>query len=302
MNKAALIFLTLCLAGLPARAETDNGPTATARFLEGSAMTGGTANLAIDFTLPPGARLPDPPQVRGLGDRKALAIRPTDQGLELTLLVDSLDRFEAPALIVPFVAADGSPGTVRSEPVSLSVDNGLPENPENEEIAPVKDIVPTGNQWFKPLAWAGCVFAFLALVLGVWWFLRSRRRVQEITAQVLPHVRATENLDRLARALEEGRLEDKAFYFGLSLAVREYMGGIRPFPAPEMTTEEIATAAGRAEDREMVRMLREADLVKFAGHHPLASRKKEHLASAYGYIRDTAPVGPENKAREEEAS
>ena len=86
MKAAPLVFLALFLACLPAAGAQDSGPPApdasaapadpdagptipaTARFREGSAMTGGTADLELSFTLPQGARLPDPAEVQCLGN------------------------------------------------------------------------------------------------------------------------------------------------------------------------------------------------------------------------------------------
>ena len=96
---------------------------------------------------------------------------------------------------------------------------------------------------------------------------------------------------RKSTGLVAGRLfekgEVKTFYFNFSEIIRRYMESIRYFPAAEMTTEEIVRRVGNnSQDQEILTLLRQADLVKFADAAPVTGpqnkgcRGRPHLYSA----------------------
>ncbi|MBW1988351.1 MAG: hypothetical protein JRI97_02280 [Deltaproteobacteria bacterium] len=289
---ALLAALAVFLAFAPLSPAIDTKPAAVARFADEKAVTGGTVDLVLALTLPRGAELPDPPQVQGLGDIQVVDMKKTDTGLVLTLLVDSLETFRVPGLTIPYLDAVGRQGTVQSQPVSLSVDAALPPDPATEPLAPPKDVVDVGNPYRLPLIAGLAALVLAGTAFFGWRFWKRRRPQREVIPQVNPRDLYAAKLDRLARALEQGAVEDKSFYYSLSLAVREYMESLRHFPAAEMTTEEISITATAPEDREVLKMLRDADLVKFSEVRPMAAKKKEHLAQAYQYLEDTAPPPP----------
>jgi hypothetical protein len=83
----------------------------------------------------------------------------------------------------------------------------------------------------------------------------------------------------------------KTFYFIFSEIIRRYMESIRYFPAAEMTTEEIVRHVGNtSQDLEILPLLRQADLVKFADTIPTPDRKVSDIEAARTYIRQTCPV------------
>jgi hypothetical protein len=116
--------------------------------------------------------------------------------------------------------------------------------------------------------------------------------VRDIVAEALesPHLRAQRELDDLESQglFESGQI--KAFYFRFSEILRHYLEGLRGFPAAEFTTEEIASRVDREEDRKLLPLLRQADLVKFADSTPTPARKEEAVKAAQAYIRDTGAV------------
>ena len=69
------------------------------------------------------------------------------------------------------------------------------------------------------------------------------------------------------------------------------MESIRHFPAAEMTTEEIVRhVANTSQDQEILPLLRQADLVKFADTIPTPDRKVSDIEAARTYIRQTCPI------------
>ena len=69
------------------------------------------------------------------------------------------------------------------------------------------------------------------------------------------------------------------------------MESIRHFPAAEYTTEEIAHhIRDNKQDRKILPLLRQADLVKFADTVPTPYRKDEDIQTALSYIHETGFV------------
>jgi hypothetical protein len=100
-------------------------------------------------------------------------------------------------------------------------------------------------------------------------------------------VSARESIQELEgeRLFERGQL--KVFYFRFSEIMRRYLEELRGFPAVEFTTQEIALAMKDPKDRELLSLLRQADLVKFADYRPTQARKEEEVKKALGYIENT---------------
>ena len=110
------------------------------------------------------------------------------------------------------------------------------------------------------------------------------------TAPDPPHIRAVKEIEELeGRSLfEKGHA--KAFYFRFSEILRRYLEAIRGFPAAEFTTEEIAHHIKTEQDRTLLPLLRQADLVKFADTVPTPARKEETVKAALDYIHETGPT------------
>jgi hypothetical protein len=69
------------------------------------------------------------------------------------------------------------------------------------------------------------------------------------------------------------------------------MESIRHFPAAEMTTEEIERhVRTNTCDQQLLPVLGQADLVKFADAVPTRDRKAQDIKTARAYIRQTRPA------------
>ena len=80
-----------------------------------------------------------------------------------------------------------------------------------------------------------------------------------------------------------------AFYFRLSEILRQYLASIKGVPAVEFTTEEISLHISGDEDKDLIRLLRHIDLVKFADTVPTSARKMEDVKALLSYIQETSP-------------
>jgi hypothetical protein len=151
---------------------------------------------------------------------------------------------------------------------------------------------------YTPLLWivaAGLVLVGIALLL-----MRrfTRPRAGLLVAPRPVHEVALEALGKLqaAHLIEEGRYEE--FYVRLSLIVREYIEARFRVRAPEMTTEEFLQAAQRraqlapAHRSLLGQFLGEADLVKFARHHPTPSDAERAFDAGREFVRSTASEEP----------
>ena len=104
-----------------------------------------------------------------------------------------------------------------------------------------------------------------------------------------PQVWAKKEIELLeAQGLFE-KGQAKAFYFRFSEIMRQYLEGLRGFPAAEFTTEEITSYINYEQDRKLLPLLRQADLVKFADAIPTPARKEEEVKTALTYIHETSP-------------
>ena len=271
----------------------DSNPGLTASIAPETARLGSTVVLTLDYRLPEGGWLPDKPQIKGLGD---LTIIETETGpgrISIKMLVDQLDSWETGPLSLAYLDKDGKPQALTADPASVEVLSNLGQTPGEATLRPIQGIIPTESLWMKYLPWGGFLFGALVAAAGFFWWQR-RRRIQKVSAELLdpPHVVAKREIEQLeAEGLFE-RGHVKGFYFRFSEILRRYLEALRGFPAAEFTIEEISLCIKNEEDRRLLSLLRQADLVKFADAVPPPARKQEEVKTALSYIHETS-VPPE---------
>ncbi len=259
-----------------------------ASFSGEQAQPGEVITLKLSFELPKGAVLPEKPSIKGLEELTVLSTKVVSGGIIAELIVDTLGTLYVPALTLAFTDADGKERLIITDPVQLTVTPSIESRADALHVRPIKGIMPVyGGLWRRWLPYFLVALTVL-LVFGVWRAVIRRRRKEEQPVYSEPPdgvaLKALDNLDR-AGLFEKG--EVKAYYFSLSEIVRRYMEGIRPFPACEWTTDEIAASVDRDEDRVVLKLLRESDMVKFADHSPTMAQKKEHWLQARQYVENT---------------
>jgi len=151
--------------------------------------------------------------------------------------------------------------------------------------------------WVKWLIWGIVLLVILLAAAAVITALkRWSSRGQFMQAADPPHILARRELDDLLsrQLFEKGR--HKEFYFRLSEIVRRYIESLRGFPAAQYTTEEISHHLIKDPDREMLALLRHADLVKFADAVVSPHRNQEEIKAVFDYIEKTSP-SPEDAER-----
>ena len=302
-----LVLLLFCLfrafmATVAGANEDRSQKGLTASMIPPSAQVGSVVTLILQYVLPEGAHLPEKAGIKGLDGLTVLGLEnlPSVGGenpsaeknlsgeIRIRLLVDQLGSFTTGPLSVTFMDKEGGESVLEAEPVSLAVLSNLGEKPEEALLKPIYDIIPIRFGWKKKVWWGGAVLLLCLMTGGfLWWRKRSGVKEAQETVRIFPHVKARESIQEL----EEGRLFErgylKVFYFRFTEIMRRYLEELRGFPAVEFTTQEIALAMKDKKDRELLQLLRQADLVKFADFRPTQARKEEDVKKALGYIKDT---------------
>ncbi len=262
----------------------------SAVFDRKSAPVGDVALLTLKFQLPAGGTLADPPAVGGLEGLTILGREVGPNAVTFRVLVDQLEALKTGAISLGWLDKDAKPSRLYADSVSLQVISGLGDKPAEAQLRPIQDIVPVRPPWLRYVPWGLGLLGLLLAAAGLYWWLKRRRRQREIAAsKELPHVWAMREIERLEaqKLFEKGKV--KEFYFRLSEILRRYLEAIRGFPAAEYTVEEISRYVQEEPDRQLLVLLRQADLVKFADDAPTAARKDDELQAAKAYVRATAP-------------
>ena len=212
--------------------------------------------------------------------------------------------FETPDLPISIRNTDGSVEQVYPDPVALTVLSVL--SGPNEEL---KDIRPPADLstplWKRPLVLALLGLAVVGASGAVGYYIYRRSRAQASAAGPETDTRkpwevALQELDRIGRLdlLETGDL--RGHYTLVAVALRTYLGAtylmeVGQADGSDMSTEEIGAAISQSSldalnSREVVELLQEADLVKFANYSPPAARAHEVASRVRRFVDATGPV------------
>lgn len=209
--------------------------------------------------------------------------------------------FETPHLPVSIRGQDGAVGQVSPAPIQLTVNSVL--SSADEEL---KDLRPPADLstpfWKRTVVLVLIAVAVLVLLGGTAFFFHRRPRRADEPAGAPPGPPwevATRELDRVAQLDLPGRGDMKEHYTLISGILRVYLGATYlsdagSLDAADMSTEEIAagiqqTALDPGNARLVIELLQEADLVKFANHHPTAARANQAVARARELVEATRP-------------
>ncbi len=269
----------------------DSGQALSASLDRDSARVGGIIELSLKYRLPEGARLPAEQEIKGIEGLTTVDRQIGPGQIRIRLLVDQLGPWKTGALSLRYLDKEGKSQVLTTGPVSLTVTSNLGNRPAEAEMKPIQGIIQTRPLWLKYLPWAaGLLGILLMMSVLFWWYKRGRGEKPPVIPQIPPHIRARKEIEELdaQRLFEKGHA--KRFYFRFSEILRRYLGSLRGFPAVELTTEEIARCIDREQDRGLLALLRQADLVKFANRIPAPARKEEEVKTALSYIQETSPV------------
>jgi len=285
-----IVIFTPSMAGA-AGADSKNTGTLSASLDQESVKVGGVVWLTLDYRLPEGGRLPEKPVVRGLDGLTVLKQVINPGQIRIQLLVDQQDLWRSAPIGLDYLDSEGRTQVLTADPVAIQVESNLGEKPEEAQLRPIRDIIAVHSLWRSYLLWAAVLVAVVLAGLGLFrWYQKRRTPAIAAAAKEPAHVRARRAIEQLEA---EGYFEKglvKTHYFVFSEILRRYLEAIRSFPAAEYTTEEIAQHIRTEQDRQLLPLLRRADLVKFADAVPTAARKEEDIQFALSYIRETGPA------------
>ncbi len=240
---------------------------------------------------------------------------PEEEGLEGVSLEDyrirTLERPWASSLYVRLLLRSFEPGTHEIPALAVSYRPKGQETWEEASTQPLEitinsrvsgDVLALDIKDIKgPLRRRSMLLpAMIALVgvsaamLGLFYWTRKRRALAAVPVPTPPaHEIALEKIRKLIAKDYISRGLHQAFYFELSLIVRQYLEARFAIRAPEMTTEEFLehlrdASTLRSRHKELLRdFLTHCDLVKFARYDPGAPEIDAALASARRLIEET---------------
>jgi hypothetical protein len=234
--------------------------------------------------------LPEKLKVNGLDDLSIIKQIINPGQIRIQLLVDQVGPWQSETISLTYLDRDGQLLLLTTPPVSIEAVSNFNEKAEEARLRAIQDIVPVTTIWQSYLLWLAAIVALALIGLGLFWWYKRRGKPAGLAEYTEPpDVRARRELLGLEKKqyFEKGRV--KKHYFVLSEILRQYLEAIRNFPAAEYTTEEIARHISVETDRNLISLLQQADLVKFADTVPTRARKEEDIKAALAYIRKTGP-------------
>ena len=217
---------------------------------------------------------------------------------EIDLLALEPGQHTLPAMRLRVVTADGTVGSVSTDPVPVRVRSVLGNEPDAQPKPATQPVVVMQDDY--TLAWAlGALGVVLLTVLLTWlvvrWWGRRAKPAAPPAPPRPPWEVALEKLDAVRRQarqlLTDGR--ERELVDRTADALREYLGGRYGFDGLESTTDEILSRLKSADVRgvsreEIAALLGDSDLVKFAKAVPDEAQCEAILAGAYRVVRGTS--------------
>ena len=208
--------------------------------------------------------------------------------------------FDIPSVELTYFGADGSVKSVHTQPVPITITSLIANEPE-PKLKDNAGPLPVRQRDYVLIYIAGGILAAgIGAIIAL--LVRRRLRNRKPAAPPVPprpaHEVAMEKLDRLGGVLAEGG-DLRPFYFELSEAIREYLGGRFGFDSLEMTTEELVRAMRRVPlessrgivGSEIEGWLSGCDLVKFAKVSPSPEQARGALETAIRIVAATKRLG-----------
>ncbi|MFB0984825.1 MAG: hypothetical protein QMB94_00910 [Phycisphaerales bacterium] len=205
-----------------------------------------------------------------------------------------LRTFDAGLLELPAITAGFGVTTVTFSPRSIDVASvaGLDAGPENfRDITDAVKVKAPVDWWFMTVVAFGAI-AILAILAFFWWRARQPKSLP------LPEPAdqwALSALERLAERQLPHAGQIEPFFTELTDIARAFIERRFRIAAPERTTQEfIAEARTHSEltaeqAQRLARLLRAADLVKFAGNRPVVTDCDRALEVTRGFVIEAGP-------------
>lgn len=283
-----------------------DAPTVTARTEKTEAHVGDAVAFtitsigprAMPVVLPANLDLDQFSELSRTLEEKDLGDGKMSRAFNLKIAAYEPGTFDIPSVELTYFGQDGTVKSVRTQPIPFTITSLIANEPEpklKDNAAPM----PVVQRDYLLVYIAG---GLLAAAIGAIIALVVRRRLRNRKPAPPPipprpaHEVAMEKLDRLGALLAEGG-DLRPFYFQLSEAIREYLGGRFAFDSLEMTTEELVVRVRRMPlessrgvvASEIEGWLSACDLVKFAKVSPSAEQARGALETAIRIVEATRP-------------
>ena len=226
---------------------------------------------------------------------------------QFRVVLFSPGAFATPDLPISVRNTDGSVEQIFPDPVNFTVRSVL-SGPDDElrDIRPPADL--STPLWQRPviLVLFGLAIVGACGAVGYYFYRRSHTKVSPPVTVLdtrKPWEVALQELDRIDRLDLPGRSDLKEHYTLVAGVLRTYLGAtylreVGQADALDMSTEEINEAISLSElddrhSREVVELLREADLVKFANQSLPLARAREVIDQIRRFVEVTKSANDE---------
>jgi hypothetical protein len=296
----------------PARSVVERGPVrVTAEVQPAKARLSDEPVLTLTIDYQSGVEIEKPPFGAAMGDFVVRDFREPQprirNGREIVQQIYTLEPVRTGRLLIDPITVtftdlrpdgDERTHTIATEALTVEISSMLADSaPSLERLRPPAEPVDLPSR----ISWAGWSIAGTCLViavLGLWLWIRLRRRKLAAEVALSPQEVALLELEKLAKSRLAER-DVKLFFVEITGIVRRYIERTTGIRAPEQTTEEFLreTSLANAFNRETSERLRDflesADLVKFAAYQPRQEDIGESFSRARVFIGWKSPDAAE---------
>ena len=303
---ALLAVAPLDAGALTAQAAPADAPTVAVRTDKTQAHVGDAIAFAITsvgprtmpVVLPTNLDLGQFSELSRTLEEKDLGDGKMRREFNLSIAAYEPGNFEIPSVELTYFGQDGSVKSVHTQALPFAITSLIANEPEPKLKENAGPLPVRQRDYLLVYIAGGLVAAGLGAVIAL--LVRRRLRGRKPPVPAAPprpaHEVAMEKLDRLGGLLGEGG-DLRLFYFELSEAIREYLGGRFGFDSLEMTTEELVAAMRRVPlenargviGSEIEGWLSSCDLVKFAKVSPSTEQARGALETAIRMVAATRP-------------
>lgn len=222
-----------------------------------------------------------------------IANRATNESFDLILTIFELGEYQIPKLPIEFKKPDGTKGTVYTDVWPIKVVSVRPNTDPTVDIHDLKGQkkLPLDPEKVRQLWIAGLSIVSALLLIGLIFF-GVRKYLNWRKNRMPPYEKAMAKLNALGSMPLQDADQIRIFYTDLSHLLREYFRGQFKFGSVEWTTQDYQGQVYRSfllerEANELMDLLKQADLVKFAKLAPDVEKSQQYLANAKTIVEES---------------
>jgi hypothetical protein len=311
-RRAVLLLLLLLCAGTGVEARAQSA-SARARLDSTAFLLGDRIVVHVDLRHSRGLTL-QPLIGDSIGGFTVLGQSGLQKITDTTALAEFvLAKYDSGNAVIPalpfmfFLPGDTASHVTMTNELQVTI-NTVPSD-TTKDIKDLKPIMSLPIAWEDVATYGGIILVVLALAYLGYRYWKKRKAASSDAADAAPprpaHIIAMDELGALkARKLwQQGHV--KEYYSELTEILRRYFENRYSMPALEETTDEIMDGLrtlrpGAELLHSTESVLRMADLVKFAKHHPSTTEHEQSMEAVYTFVDrtklvDMTPVTPAGK-------